>query len=52
MNDLWEACVQENHLALLYKANSSNKVAVKTVFGKTERKLVKKIVLQGKCLAH
>ena len=52
MNDLWEAGVQDDHLALLYKANSKNQVAVKTPFGKTERKLVEKLYFKEKCLAR
>ena len=47
INDLFKAGVQDDHLALLYQANSKNQVAVKTPFGKTERRMVEKIVLQG-----
>ena len=46
-NDLFNAGMKDDHLNLLYKANSKNQVAVKTPFGKTERKSVEKIVLQG-----
>ena len=47
MNDLFEAGIQDSSLATIYEANSTNKVAVKTPFGETERKTVEKIVLQG-----
>ena len=47
VNDLFKAGVQDDHLAVLYEANSKNQVAVKTPFGKTERRMVEKIVLQG-----
>ena len=47
VNDLFKAGMQDDHLSLLYKANSMNQVAVKTPFGKTERKSVEKIVMQG-----
>ena len=36
-----------SQLALIHKMNSVNQVAVKTLFGLTERKVVEKIVLQG-----
>ena len=39
VNDLFKAGMKDDHLYLLYKANSMNQVAVKTPFGKTERKL-------------
>ena len=47
INDLFKAGLQDDHLALIYKANSENQVAVKTPFGKTGREMVEKIVLQG-----
>ena len=47
INDLFEAGIQDRSLATIYEANSNNEVAVKTPFGKTERKSVDKIVLQG-----
>ena len=46
-NDLFDAGLQDDNLALIYKMNSMNQVAVKTPFGITERKPVEKIVLQG-----
>ena len=42
MNDLFKAGVQDDHLALLYKANIINQVSVKTPFGKTEANCVGK----------
>ena len=47
VNDLFEAGICDDKLALIYKLNSVNQVAVKTPFGITERKVVEKIVLQG-----
>ena len=46
-NDLFDAGITDDNLALIYKMNSRNQVAVKTPFGITERKSVEKIVLQG-----
>ena len=45
INDLYEAGINDDKLALMYKLNSVNQVAVKTPFGLTERKSVEKIVL-------
>ena len=45
--DLFKAGMNDDQLNLLYKANSHNQVAVKTLFGMSERKSVEKIVLQG-----
>ena len=47
VNDLFEAGMNNDNLAVLYEANKRNEVAVKTPFGITERKTVEKIVLQG-----
>ena len=47
LNDLYEAGVKDDNLALIHLANETNKVAVKTPHGLTERKVVDKIVLQG-----
>ena len=47
VNDLFEAGVCDDKLALIYKFNSSNQVAVKSPFGVTKRIMVDKIVLQG-----
>ena len=40
-NDIYEAGVQDDKLALLYEINKINKLAVKTPHGLTERKVVK-----------
>ena len=48
VNDLFEAGMNNDNLAVLYEANKRNEVAVKTPFGITERKTVEKIVFQGK----
>ena len=47
INDLWEAGVQDDHLALIYEINSKVDVAVKTPFGLTERRQIEKVVMQG-----
>ena len=45
-NHLFEAGIYDDKLALIFKLNSVNRLAVKTPFGITERQLVEKIVLQ------
>ena len=47
INDLFDAGVTDDKLALIYEANKVNRVAVKTPFGLTKRETVNKIVLQG-----
>ena len=47
INDLFDAGIKNDKLALIYEANKVNKVAVKTPFGLTPRETVNKIVLQG-----
>ena len=47
INDLFDAGIKDDELALIYEANRANKVAVKTPFGLTSRETVNKIVLQG-----
>ena len=47
VNDLYDAGIQDDKLALIYEANKKNKVAVKTPFGITSRENMDKIVLQG-----
>ena len=47
INDLWEAGITDDNLALIYKFNEKVKVAVKSPFGITERKVVNRIVMQG-----
>ena len=50
INDLFEAGITDEKLALIYKLISVNQVAVKTPFGLTESRRVEKIVLQGDVL--
>ena len=47
INDLFNAGIKDDKLALIYKANEVNQVSVKTPFGITDREVVEKIVLQG-----
>ena len=51
MNDLFEAGVQNPNLAIIYEANSKNKVAVKTPNGLSERVSIDNIVMQGEFMA-
>ena len=46
-NNLYEAGVRDDKLAMVYEGNLINKVAVKTPGGLTERKIVERIVTQG-----
>ena len=46
-NDLYEAGVVDDKLAMLYEGNRVNQVAVKTPCGLTERRKVERIVTQG-----
>ena len=47
INDLFDAGVKNDKLALLHKVNQVNKVAVKTPNGLSERKEVNNIICQG-----
>ena len=47
MNDVYEAGVKDDKLALLYEINKTNNIAVKTPCGLSERKTVKNIICQG-----
>ena len=47
MNDLFEAGIDDDNLALIYEANKSINVAIKTPNGLTAREHLEKIVLQG-----
>ena len=47
MNDLYEAGVTDDSLALLYKANKEVNMAIKTPVGLTVRKRIESIILQG-----
>ena len=47
VNDLWEAGIQDDHLALIYEVNKKVDVIVKTPFGPTGRKEIQRVVMQG-----
>ena len=47
INDIFEAGVKSDKLALLYEINKKNYAAVKTQFGLTERSKVQNIICQG-----
>ena len=47
INDLYNAGVTDDALALIYEANKKNQVAVNTPAGLTAREEVHEIVLQG-----
>ena len=47
MNDLFEAGVQDDQLAVLFEANKEINLAIKTPNGLTDRVRVKEIILQG-----
>ena len=47
INNIFDAGVSNDKLALLYKINSINNLAVKTQHGLTERRTVKNIICQG-----
>ena len=47
LNDMFEAGINDDNLAILYEANKSVEVAVKTPHGLTKREAFKKIILQG-----
>ena len=47
MNDLYEAGVTDENLAIIYQANKQINVAVKTPTGLTIREKIEKIILQG-----
>ena len=46
-NDLYEAGVQDDKLAMIYEGNRTNRMAVKTPIGLTERVLIERVVTQG-----
>ena len=50
MNDLFEAGVNDDQLALIHEANKEVKVAIKTPNGLTDRVTLKEIILQGDVL--
>ena len=51
VNDLFETGLQNDNLNIIYKLNGTNKVAVVTPHGLTERVEINKIVMQGENLA-
>ena len=44
INDLWEAGLNDDKLALIAEANENVKVAIKTPFGMTARESMKRFV--------
>jgi hypothetical protein len=44
LNDLYEAGVQDDQLAILYEANKTVDVSVKTPHGLTKREAIQKII--------
>ena len=50
INDLYDAGIQDDKLALIYEVNKKNQVAIKTPFGITPRVNINQIVLQGEVL--
>ena len=51
VNDLYEAGVANDKLALIYEANKINRVSVQTPHGPSERVVIEKIVMQGETFA-
>ena len=47
INNLYEAGITDDKLAMIYEGNKTNKVAVKTPGGMTERITIERIVTQG-----
>ena len=47
INDLYEAGIEDDNLALIYKSNETNQIAVKTPSGMSERVEINRLVLQG-----
>ena len=50
INDLYDAEIQDDKLALIYEVNRKNKVAIKSPFGTTPRVDIDQIVLHGEVL--
>ena len=46
-NNLFEAGITDDKLALIYEGNKSNQVAIKTPGGLTDRVMMERIVMQG-----
>ena len=51
LNDLYDAGVKDRNLAIIYEANSKNKVAVRTPNDITDRVEMNNLILQGETLA-
>ena len=51
INDLYEAGIKNDKLAIIYEANRINKVSVQTPHGPSERVSINKIVMQGETMA-
>ena len=47
INDLWEAGIKDDNLALIYEMNKEVKVKVKTPFGFTKSESLERIIMQG-----
>ena len=47
MNDLFNAGINDDNLAVIYEANKNNQVAISTPVGLTERTMIPHIVMQG-----
>ena len=52
INDLWEAGIDDDNLALIYKMNEEVNIKVKTPFGFTKEENVQRLIMQGENLAH
>ena len=46
-NNLYEAGIKDDKLAMIYEGNQTNKVAVRTPGGLTERAIIERVVTQG-----
>ena len=51
MNDLWEASINDDKFALIYKMNEKCSVSVKTPVGETDKFELNEIEMQGSVLA-
>ena len=51
LNDVYEAGLNDDKFALLYNANSSVEIAIKTPVGKTNRENIKDTIIQGDVIA-
>ena len=47
LNDIYESGMKDDSLALLYNLNKNVNIAIRTPVGKTERKTIHNIVMQG-----